>query len=73
VFEAVNVPTFWGTLAGADHITSATGDITGFRGPATAWLRLHLMADESARTLFYGATCTLCSDSMWTVQRKSIQ
>ena len=36
VYEAVNTPVFWGTLAGADHVTSALGDITGFRGPSTA-------------------------------------
>jgi hypothetical protein len=40
--------------------------------PSTAWFRLHLMCDESARPLFYGASCTLCSDAKWTVQRKSI-
>ena len=40
---------------------------------ATAWFRLHLMGDESARGLFYGASCGLCGDATWTVQRKGIQ
>jgi hypothetical protein len=73
VFQTANVPVFWGTLLGADHIGSAIGDITGYRGPATAWFRLHLMGDETARSLFYGASCGLCTDAAWTVQRKSIQ
>jgi hypothetical protein len=72
VFDSANVPVFWGTLQGADHIASAIGDITGYRGPATAWFRLHLMGDESARRLFYGANCGLCSDASWAVQRKGI-
>lgn len=73
VFNATNVPVFWGILAGADHLVSGTGDITGYRGPATAWFRLHLMGDESGRALFYGADCGLCVDPMWDVQRKGIE
>lgn len=72
VFENANVPVFWGTLAGANHVTSAIGNISGFRGPATAWFRYHLMGDTTARVEFYGATCLLCSDAMWTVKRKNI-
>jgi hypothetical protein len=72
VFDAANVPVFWGTLAGADHVASATGSISGFRGPATAWFRFQLMGDSAARPLFYGASCSLCSDAMWTVKRKNI-
>ncbi len=73
VFDNSNVPTIWGTLAGADHLISAIGDITGYRAPATAWFRLHLMGDESGRNLFYGAACGLCSDTMWAVQRKDLE
>jgi hypothetical protein len=73
VYDGINVPVFWGTLQGADHIGSATGNISGYRGPATAWFRLHLMGDESARSLFYGMSCGLCTNNMWTVQRKGIQ
>jgi hypothetical protein len=72
VFDASNVPTFWGTLQGADHIASAIGTISDYRGPATAWFRLHLMNDESARDLFYGAGCELCSNPAWVVQRKGL-
>jgi len=30
------------------------------------------MGDESARNLFYGASCGLCTNASWTVQRKGI-
>ncbi|HET6283171.1 MAG TPA: alpha/beta hydrolase [Polyangia bacterium] len=72
VFDNANVPVFWGTLAGADHVVSGIGGIGGFRGPATAWFRYHLMGDSSARAQFYGSPCALCTDAMWTVQRKNI-
>ncbi len=72
VFQNSNVPTFWGILAGADHVTFALGGIKGYLAPSTAWLRLHLMCDESARSMFYGSDCTLCKDTTWTVQRKDI-
>jgi hypothetical protein len=72
VFDGTNVPVFWGTLLGADHLASATADITGYRGPATAWFRLHLMDDESARALFYGESCGLCTDAGWEVQSKEL-
>jgi hypothetical protein len=67
------VPVFWGTLSGATHTGTAIGSIGGYRGPATAWFRLHLMGDENARSLFYGASCGLCGDAAWTEQRKGIQ
>lgn len=73
IFDTTNVPVVWGTLIGADHLGSALGDITGFRGPATAWFRLHLMGDETARSMFYGDSCTLCTDPAWEVQRNGIE
>src|SRR6185503_7818212 len=54
VYDGTNVPVFWGTLAGADHIFTGTGNVGGFRGPATAWFRAHLMDDQTGRALFYG-------------------
>ena len=73
VFDGTNVPVFWGTLQGATHTGTAIGNIGGYRGPATAWFRLHLMGDESARGWFYGTACRLCGDTTWQVQRKGIQ
>jgi hypothetical protein len=73
IYDGTNVPVFWGTLQGATHTGTAIGSIGGYRGPSTAWFRLHLMGDESARSLFYGANCGLCGDSMWRVQKKQIE
>ena len=65
VFERVTVPVFWGTLAGASHLSGPLGDMTGFRGPMTAWYRWMLMGDESAAQMFVGADCGLCNDPNW--------
>jgi hypothetical protein len=73
IFEETNVPVFWGNLLGADHLASAIGDITAYRGPATAWFRMHLMDDASARELFYGQACGLCTDADWAVQTKELE
>ena len=72
VFQQATVPVFWGTLAGADHVTFALGGEPGYLAPSTAWLRLFLMCDDSARPMFYGSACTLCTDSKWTVQTKGL-
>jgi len=70
VWDTINEELVWGTLDGADHIFAATGDISGFRGPATAWLRTHLMGDALAASVFYDP-CDLCEDPEWDVQRKN--
>jgi Chlorophyllase enzyme len=71
VFEASNVPTFWATLLGADHVQSATGDMTAFRAVISAWFGLQLAGEEAARALFYGEHCGVCGDPSFEVQRKS--
>jgi hypothetical protein len=43
-------------------------DIFGF----TAWFRVHLMGDTANRKMFYGSTCTLCTDSRVQVQQNSL-
>ena len=63
---------FWGTLFGAGHFSVLNNGGEG-RGPATAWLRYHLMNDQDAGALFYGSSCELCSDIMWIARRKGIQ
>lgn len=70
LFEGSNVPTVWATLAGGDHVTIALGNIAKYRAPTVAWFRLHLMGDATARGMFYGADCGLCTNPAWTVQRK---
>ncbi|HKO53466.1 MAG TPA: hypothetical protein VJV79_37410 [Polyangiaceae bacterium] len=41
-------------------------------GAITAWMRVHLMADDSLRPWFYGETCLLCTDAGWQVQKKNM-
>lgn len=71
VFNRANVPVFWGELNRAGHFVPV-GDGGGYRGPSTAWFRYHLMDDNNARNTFYGASCSLCSDRSWSVQKKSM-
>lgn len=71
VYNRANVPVFWGELRGAGHF-EPVGNAGGYRGPATAWLRYHLMDDSNAESTFYGSTCRLCSDRNWEVRRKGI-
>jgi hypothetical protein len=73
VFMTTNVPVFWGTLASGNHVTFSLGGNPGYLAPTTAWFRLHLMCDETARPMFYGTSCTVCNDTAnWTVQRKGL-
>jgi hypothetical protein len=57
----------------ADH-GSWTGE--GPRGPdftgLTAWFRAHLMGDTANRKMFYGASCTFCTDSRVKVEQNSL-
>jgi len=71
VYEPSEVPTIYGELQGEGHL-SALGAADGIRGPLTAWLRLNLVGDESARSLFYGDECGLCVDPAWEVERKNL-
>jgi len=47
----------------------------GAKGPdifgMTAWFRVHLMNDTANRKMFYGTSCTLCTDSRVQVMRNS--
>jgi hypothetical protein len=41
-------------------------------GAVTAWMRVHLMGDDALRSWFYGASCTLCTDTGWQIDRKNM-
>ena len=49
---------------------------SGAKGPdifgLTAWFRVHLMGDTGNRKVFYGPSCTLCTDSRVQVMRNSL-
>jgi hypothetical protein len=38
----------------------------------TAWMRVHLMADDSLRGWFYGDDCQLCTDAGWKLEQKNM-
>jgi len=38
----------------------------------TAWMRVHLMGDDSLRSWFYGPSCKLCRDTGWLIQQKNM-
>ncbi len=69
IFDNVKVPIFWGELNDASHF-KPIGDGGDYKGPSTAWFRLHLMNDESLADLFEGAECGLCISSAWTVRTR---
>ncbi|HDZ57344.1 MAG TPA: alpha/beta hydrolase [Pseudomonas xinjiangensis] len=71
VFNRANVPVFWGELESAGHF-EPVGNAGGYRGPSTAWFRYHLMDDQNAQGVFYGSSCTLCTDRNWTVRKKGL-
>jgi hypothetical protein len=41
-------------------------------GAVTAWMRLHLMADEALKPWFYGESCQLCGDAGWNIEQKNM-
>jgi dienelactone hydrolase len=41
-------------------------------GAITAWMRVHLMGDDSLRPWFYGEACQLCADTGWQIQQKNM-
>jgi len=65
------VPVFWANLVNGDHVTVSFG-IPTYREPMLAWFRLQLLGDAAFRGMFYGPSCSLCTDSAWIVQRKDI-
>lgn len=73
VFDKTNVPVFWANLVGGDHVAVSLNGLTTYREAMLAWYRLQLMGDETFRSKFYGASCGLCVDTAWQIQRKGIQ
>jgi hypothetical protein len=73
IFGDAEVPVFWGTRQGADHLGAATSEMSGYRGAMTAWFRFQLMGDLEAKKMFSGADCTLCKDTNWQIMKKMFE
>jgi hypothetical protein len=70
------VPTFYGVHPSVGHGGTYSQDNGGAFGPvAVAWLKWQLQGDTSAKGkgYFVGAQCTLCTDSTWQVQSRSLR
>jgi len=65
------VPVMLGENLGATH-GSWIGSIKDpYMIAVTGWMRVHLMGDTANRSMFYGPSCKLCTDTQhWKIQRK---
>lgn len=69
--DAGHIPAIYGEVRRADHFT-VVGDPGPFAAPTTAWFRFQLMDDQEARSMFYGPSCGICTDSStWSDVRRN--
>jgi len=57
----------------ADHanwISFRAGTLSAIEVAVVAWMRVQLMGDTALRPRFYGASCTLCTDTAWQITQK---
>ena len=73
-FEAINhLPVFYGWQDGLQHIGTFGAKNGGDLGVlARQWLEWTTRDDQRAGRMFKGASCTLCKDASWHVQKKKI-
>jgi hypothetical protein len=72
-FMNATVPVFYGITKGASHMTPTEIGDPALRshqlGAMVGWLRWQLLGDASARNMFVGDACTLCSDPAWSTAK----
>ena len=69
-------PAMYGELKSATHtdwIGGRNASGSAYFEAVTAWMRVHLMADEALRSKFYGAQCGYCMDAAWTIKQKGME
>lgn len=68
------LPAMFAELNAVDHGSwmSRGSTLSAADTAFTAWMRVHLMGDTDLRSWFYGASCKLCTDSAWTIDRKNM-
>jgi hypothetical protein len=68
------LPAMYAELIAVDHGSwMSRGSTLSVSDTAfTAWMRVHLMGDTELRSWFYGASCKLCTDSAWNIDRKNM-
>jgi hypothetical protein len=69
------LPAMYAEYLAADHgswMTFSGSKPSPVETAVTAWMRVHLMGDPDLRSWFYGASCKLCTDSGWKIDRKNM-
>lgn len=69
-------PAMYGELKSATHtdwIGGRNASGSAYFEAVTAWMRVHLMADQALRPKFYGAQCGYCTDAAWTIKQKGME
>jgi hypothetical protein len=69
-----NQPVMLADQLAATHggwVSFRAGTLNPYEVAVTAWMRVQLMGDTSLRSMFYGPTCTLCTNTaVWSVMQK---
>ncbi|MBN1611425.1 MAG: hypothetical protein JW940_32630 [Polyangiaceae bacterium] len=60
------------TATHANWITRGNSAPSPIEVAALAWMRVQLMDDSTLRPMFYGASCTLCTDPAWEITQNSL-
>jgi len=68
------LPAMYAELLAVDHGSwmSRGSTLSAADTAFTAWMRVHLMGDADLRPWFYGASCKLCTDTAWNIDRKNM-
>jgi hypothetical protein len=68
------LPAMYAELIAVDHGSwmSRGSTLSAADTAFTAWMRVHLMGDTELRSWFYGASCKLCADTAWNIDRKNM-
>jgi hypothetical protein len=68
------LPAMYAELIAVDHGSwmSRGSTLSAADTAFTAWMRVHLMGDTELKSWFYGASCKLCTDTAWTIDRKNM-
>jgi hypothetical protein len=71
VFDATSsVPVMMAEIPGMTHGSWIGSIQEPVMVGTVGWMRVHLMNDTANRGMFYGASCKVCSDAKWKIQRK---
>ncbi len=73
--SVTTLPAMYANYLSVDHgswLSFGGNSRTDVEVAITAWMRVHLMADNALRPWFYGESCELCTNSDWEIDRKNM-